>query len=295
MERRVLATGFAAGLGTALLWGSWAPMSRLGVVGELNAWDIAFLRYVASTLVLLPLICRRSTITRRGAFGVPWPGVAVLILVGGPSYMLVVLAGLATAPASRHAVFGSGMMPLLTLAFSAILLGERPSFVRVLGTLLTAAGVALTVWHGLGAADAPLGHGEVLFFASAVLWAGYTVAARVWQVPAIPAVTILSLGGMVVMAALYLPVFGLRFLAAPLAEVLGQAVYQGIVTGLLATFLYTRTIELLGPARAALFIALVPPIVTLSAWPILGERPGLATLAGVALVSIGIAVAAIRR
>ncbi|MBL8701060.1 MAG: DMT family transporter [Alphaproteobacteria bacterium] len=289
------AIGVAAGLATALLWGSWAVVSRLGVLGALDPWDISVLRYLVSTAVLAPVLLRRGAISRRGVLGVPWRAVAALSLTGGPPYMLVVLTGLGMAPASRHAVFGSGMMPLLTLAFSALLLSERPSAVRIAGTALATAGVVLTVLHGLTASEARLGFGEALFFLSAVLWAGYTVASRIWQVPALPAVAILSLVGAVLLIPVYLSLVGPRFLAAPAVEILGQAVFQGLVTGLLATFLYMRAIEILGPARASLFVALVPPIATVSAWPILGERPGLVTLAGVALVSLGMVVAVGRR
>lgn len=295
MERRLKAIGLAAGLATASLWGSWAVISRLGVLGVLDAWDISFVRYLASTLVLAPVLLRRGAIGRQGILGVGWPAVAVLSLTGGPLYMLVALTGFGLAPASRHAVFGSGMIPVLTLVLSVLILGERPSTTRWIGTALTTGGIVLTVMQGLRASEAPLGLGEALFFLSALLWAGYTVASRVWQVPALPAITILSLFGMLVMTPLYLSLFGLRFLAAPMTEIVGQALYQGIVTGLIATFFYMRTIEILGPARAALFVALVPPIATLSAWPILGEKPGLATLAGVALVSVGMVVSVVRR
>ena len=105
----------------------------------------------------------------------------------------------------------------------------------------------------------------------------------------------LTVTGLVATLAIYPPVFGLRFLAAPWSEVLGQAFYQGVVTGLAGTLLYMRTGELLGASRAALFVALVPPMVTLFAWPALGEVPTALSLAGVALVSVGMVVAVLRR
>jgi drug/metabolite transporter (DMT)-like permease len=295
LERRQLLAGLLTGILTALLWGSWAVVSRLGVTGALGVWDICVLRYATSALVLLPWLLRRHTITRAGIMGVAWPGVAALAITGGLPYMLVVFAGLAEAPASRHAVFGSGVMPLMTLALSRVLLDERPSWRQILGTVVTSAGVLLTVLQALGASDAPLGRGDALFLLSAVLWASYTVAARVHRVPALPAVVILTLTGLVGTLLVYPPVFGLRFAQAPLMEILGQAFYQGIVTGLVGTLLYMRTGELLGASRAALFVALVPPMVTLIAWPVLGEQPTMLSLGGVALVSLGMAIAVLRR
>ena len=295
LDQRTLLTGITTGLVTASLWGSWAVISRLGVLGSLNAWDICFLRYLATTIVLAPWLLRRGAVTRAGIMGVSWQGVAVLSVTGGLPYMMMVMIGLGLAPASRHAVFGSGMMPLLTFALSWLLLGERAGARQLLGTLLTSAGVVLTVFHGFMASASPLGFGDLLFAGSAVLWASYTVASRIYRVKALPAVVILSMSGAIVSTLIYLPVYGLAFLRAPLAEIVGQALYQGILTGLIATMFYMRTIESLGAARAALFVAFVPPLVTLFAWPILGERPTWFSLAGVALVSIGMIVAVTRR
>jgi drug/metabolite transporter (DMT)-like permease len=295
IERRHLVAGLLTGLLTALLWGSWAVVSRIGVTGTLGIWDVCLLRYLATVLVLLPWLLRRTTFSREGIMGVRWPAVATLALTGGLPYMLMVLAGLAQAPASRHAVFGSGLIPLITLALSGLLLDERPSARQLVGTLIIFVGVLLTVLQALAANAIPLGSGDALFVASAVLWAAYTVAARVHRVPALPAVVVLSVTGLVGTLAIYLPAFGLRFLAAPWTEILGQAFYQGIVAGLFGTLLYMRTGELLGAARAALFVALVPPMVTLFAWPALGEVPTALSLAGVGLVSLGMIVAVLRR
>lgn len=295
IERRHLLAGLLTGLLTAMLWGSWAVVSRIGLTGTLGIWDVCLLRYLATALVLLPWLLRRSTFSREGIMGVRWPAVAVLALTGGLPYLLVVFAGLASAPASRHAVFGSGTIPLITLALSILLLDERPNARQVFGTILTFVGVLLTVLQAVTASTIPLGTGDLLFVVSAALWAGYTVAARAYRVPALPAVVILCVSGLAGTLAIYLPVYGLRMLAAPWTELVGQAFYQGVVTGLAGTLLYMRTGELLGAARAALFIALVPPMVTLFAWPALGEVPTALSLAGVALVSVGMIVAVLRR
>lgn len=295
IQGRHLLAGVITGLLTAMLWGSWAVVSRIGVTGTLGIWDVCLLRYLGSAVVLLPWLLRRSTFSRAGIMGVSWPAVAALALTGGLPYLLAAFAGLAVAPASRQAVFGSGLMPLITLALSSLLLDERPSIRQVLGTLLTSAGVLLTVLQAFTSSAVPLGYGDALFVVSAALWAGYTVAARVHRVPALPAVVILTATGLAGTLVIYLPVFGLRILAAPWTEAVAQAFYQGVVTGLAGTLLYMRTGELLGAARAALFVALVPPMVTLFAWPALGEIPTALSLSGVALVSLGMIVAVLRR
>ena len=69
MNRRVVA-GLATGLATALLWGSWAVFTRHGLVGAVDRWDMMFVRYLPSGLILLPVLLRRGGVSRAGVAGV---------------------------------------------------------------------------------------------------------------------------------------------------------------------------------------------------------------------------------
>ena len=66
-----------------------------------------------------------------------------------------------------------------------------------------------------------------------------------------------------------------------------QLVMQGIFAGAGATYLFTRSVVLLGAGRAAVFPSLVPGFTLLIGFLALGEVPSLAQLAGFALVLAG--------
>lgn len=102
--------------------------------------------------------------------------------------------------------------------------------------------------------------------------------------------------------ALYLPLyltFGtLQHLAAvPATVVLYHMAVSGVFAGIFAVLTFTRSMELLGPSKAAVYPALVPAFGILLGLPITGEMPTLNQFAGLALVTLGllIAIGVIRR
>ena len=76
-------------------------------------------------------------------------------------------------------------------------------------------------------------------------------------------------------------------IALGLGENLLQALVQGIFAGAGATYLFTRSVVLLGAGRAAVFPSLVPGFTMLIGFLALGEVPTLAQLAGFAIVLVG--------
>jgi drug/metabolite transporter (DMT)-like permease len=83
-------------------------------------------------------------------------------------------------------------------------------------------------------------------------------------------------------------VFGFeRMVGLGLIENLIQVAMQGIFAGAGATYLFTRSVVLLGAGRAAVFPSLVPGFTMLIGFLVLGEVPSLAQLAGLAIVLIG--------
>ena len=61
---------------------------------------------------------------------------------------------------------------------------------------------------------------------------------------------------------------------------------------LVALFLYSRAIRTLGAESASLLMPLIPIVGALIAVPLLGEMPGPLPLAGMIVVTLGIALAA---
>ena len=78
---------------------------------------------------------------------------------------------------------------------------------------------------------------------------------------------------------------------APWSEIVIQAVFQGVLSAIVALLLYTRAVAILGAARGAVFAALVPSFSLLIAIPILHELPTQLQMIGVVLVTAGMVLA----
>lgn len=70
-------------------------MTRLAVTTNLDAWDIAALRYGVAGVILAPVLLQRSLARDR----LGWLGLAVFIAGQGAPYALVAAGGLRFAPA----------------------------------------------------------------------------------------------------------------------------------------------------------------------------------------------------
>jgi drug/metabolite transporter (DMT)-like permease len=70
-----------------------------------------------------------------------------------------------------------------------------------------------------------------------------------------------------------------------------QGIFQGVLIGAASIFVYSRAVASLGAVDTALFTAAVPCVTTVAAIFLLAEIPGPMAIAGVAVVTIGMAVA----
>lgn len=91
---------------------------------------------------------------------------------------------------------------------------------------------------------------------------------------------------------MYLCWFGVDHIAeVRTRELLLQAIGQGGLAGVILMLTYSRTVMLLGAARAALFPSLIPALAILIGVPLIGEVPDTVQLAELTLVTIGLLVA----
>lgn len=282
----------AAGVVAMLLYGGQFVVSRWSIQRTLSMWDLAALRFATAGLLLLPVVLPRGA---AGAAGLGWGRAVVLAVCAGAPYTLLLYGGLALAPAADGAVIITGATPVISAALVWLWFGERPWPARLGGLALIVAGLVLVGWPGLsGRAGAWTWLGDLLFAVDAVLWGLYTVLARRWHVDPLRATAMVW-----VLALTYVPFYvalaGTRLLSAPRAEVLFQALYQGVGVAIVALALYSWAIRLLGASAASLFMPLVPVFGTLLAIPVLGEIPAPVQLVGILAVTAGMALAAVPR
>lgn len=290
-SRARLALAVAAAVGAMLLYGGQFVLSRWSIQRTLSVWDLAALRFLTAGLLCLPFALRRGA-----GRGLGWWRLVVLAVAVGAPYTLIMYVGLSLAPAAHGAVIIPGATPVMSALLAWAWLAERPGRMRVAGLGAIVAGLVLVGSPGLtvdGGSSAWLG--DALFLVAGGLFGLYTVCARLWRVEplrATAAVWALSL--------LYVPIYALvigpaPLLAAPRAEVVFQAVYQGIGVAICALVLYSVAIRALGSLVASLFMPLTPVFGVLLGVPILGEVPSGVQALGMLAVIAGMVAAAFRR
>jgi drug/metabolite transporter (DMT)-like permease len=251
----------------------------------LDAWDVTALRFGVAGLLLLPLFIRRGFGELRA------PRALFLACGAGAPYVLLTAGGLAFAPAAHMGVMTPSTMLLCSTVGSAWLLNDRLDRSRLLGVTAITAGLIAMGWDGLANHGTLTWLGDAMFVLGGVFWASYTVASRAWRVEPLYATAIVGVLSMTLYIPPYAWLAGADLAAAPWREIVTQAVFQGVLSAVVALLLYTRAIAILGAARGAVFAALVPAFSLLLAIPLLAETPTPLQLVGAATVSAGMVLA----
>ena len=289
-SRTRLLLAAVAGVLAMLIYGGQFVASRFSLQQTLSPWDLAALRLGVAGVLSLPLAIRRGL---PGAAGIGWRRAIILAITVGAPYTLILYSGLAVAPAIHGAVIIPGATPLFAAALAWVWLGEETAPKAILGLILILAGVAFVSWPAIiDLTGDPTWSGDASFLVAGLLWAIYTVLVRRWRVRPLQATAMVW-----VLALPYIPIYlaldgGARLLAAPRGEVIFQAIYQGVGVSLVALLLYSRAIRTLGTESASVFMPLIPIFGALFAVPVLGEMPDRLQLAGMIMVTVGIALAA---
>jgi drug/metabolite transporter (DMT)-like permease len=280
------ATGAACGVLASLIWAGFPAITKLSMASDtLTAWDVTALRFLTAGVILLPIFLRRGLGTLR------WPVALLLACGAGAPYVLLTAGGLAFAPAGHMGVLTPSCMLLCSTVGSWLILGDKPAAGRIAGVLTILAGIVMLGWDGLANHGQLTWIGDAMFVLGGVFWATYTIGSRVWQVQPFHATVVVAVLSMVA----YVPGYSLladsHLAAAPWSEILLQAVFQGVLSAIVALLLFTRAVAILGAARGAVFAALVPSFSLLIAIPILHELPTPLQTVGVALVTTGMVLA----
>jgi drug/metabolite transporter (DMT)-like permease len=208
-------------------------------------------------------------------------------------HFVIQLAGLETTSAT-HTSWIIAVTPLALAVLARPLLGERIGRRTFVGIVVATVGILVLVTEG-NPFDLRWGGavGDWLILVSAHTWALYTIAIRnVARIRDPLAVTLAVLLPAALGAAAWVALrsgFG-SLLALPLEGVV-SLLFLGICGTALANWFWQFGVARLGAVRAGTFLYLEPIATTLLAIPVLGERPGLATLGGGLFVLVGVAVA----
>ena len=294
--------GAVAAVVTVAIWTGFIIIGRASAGRTLLPLDIALLRILGASAVLLPwgLWLTRG---RRGSLETSLGGLSPLPLrvtvvcglVGGPLYAVLCYAGFFYAPAAHASVLMPGSLPLWTALLAAALLHDRITAARALGLACIMAGGLLVGGSSLLASlnGGEVWKGDLIFMAAAFCWSVYSVLARRHQLnPVLATIAITAFACLT-----YVPVFVLlvqagalptRLGEAPWREIAFQALFQGVGSVVISGIAFVQMVRAFGPVRSTMITALVPGLSALGAVLLLGEPLGWNLLAGLALVTAGI-------
>jgi len=248
------------------------------VPGLFTAGQLSVLRLVVGAVVSLAVFRLRPGTYR--------PQNHRLLITRGLSGGLVVVLyfwALARIPAGEAGLLYN-LFPVIATGMSFATFGERPT-VHLLAALgVATAGVALVLGVGSGGRSFGVGLGELSAIAAAVFAATSANVIRAMRgtdnAPTI--FFFFCLAGLPVVLPLALDRWPAVGWAWGLAVLVGLAAFA-------AQVLMTEAYGALSVPEAAVWLQLTPVAQYLLAWPILGERPSLAGIAGVALAMAGVA------
>ena len=272
----------AWGLGyvpSALLIESWPPLlaagARLGLAG----------------LVLLGVLAAsgRSLWPRPSLATVAWLALTQSVLFYGATYWGIQQDGVGLA-----AVL-SNTDPIFVAALGAVLLSEPLIGRQWVGLAMGLIGAGIAAWDGpLWPPGISLS--ALVVMGGAVAWAlGTVTAARGVRATASPlalAAWQMTLGGVALIV--WGAIVGGEVVASGPREIV-LVVGLAVGASALPAVLFYTALQLAPAAEVSAWFFLIAPIGVLSAWVLLGERPGPALIAGLVAVSVGIWLVVARR
>ena len=284
IDRSAAIAGIACGIGAALFWAVGFVAARHGILVGFSPADIVLHRFVWAGFAFLPLIARAG-LADLGSVG--WGRGILLTILGGPPFSHLSYAGFLLVPLAHGAVIQPSCAAIGGLLLATAVLGEKLPAQRAAGAAVIVIGLVVIGGEALATIGTHGLLGDFAFASAGLLFATFSVLLRLWHITPMRAVMATSVVALVDLPVHWLAFGFERMIALGLYENLIQAVAQGIFAGAGAVYLFTRSVVTLGAGRAAVFPSLVPGFTLLIGFLALGEVPGLAELAGFAIVLIG--------
>lgn len=280
-------------IATLLLWSGFFLSLRSGAHSDLTTADIAITRFLIPCLILLPLVLRSISSIKV----VPKRYIGGMFIGCGLPYLFVAGSGMQFAPVSDGSALIPGTLPLFVSGIAVILFKQPLSQHRIYGLALVVIGIIAFLSQNLTQLDDQLLKGHLLFLLGSLMWATFTICARVSNLNPLVTAGFISFISTLLLAicigAGWLPshLATTSFSTWPWKELVGHLLLQGVGAGVIAAFTYLHAISVLGAERTAAFGAATPAIATLLVIPIFNEQPSLLGWSALILVCFGSLIA----
>lgn len=261
-------------------WGANWPIMKVALEG-FPLWTFRSLCVVAGAVGLLGIAAASGQ-----AMAIPrrkWPSLVAISLFNITGWNVGALYALTLLPSGRAAVIAY-TMPLWAILIGRVVLGEQIDRWRGMGLVLGLAGLSLLIASDAASlAAAPVG--AVLMLGAALSWAIGTVLLKRFPLPVAAAANTgwqMAIGGLPIVIGAFVMDWG-----NPPDLALGPVLatlYNMFVCFIYCYWAWTRLVLRLPVAVAGISTLLIPVVGTISGMLMLGERPGIADFAGLALI-----------
>jgi drug/metabolite transporter (DMT)-like permease len=287
------ASAYAGLILTPLFWAGNAVVAR-GTVTSIPPLSMAFWRWAIALAILIP-------------FGLPsvWRYRKTICEHMGPMLVLAILSvstfntllyfAAITTTATNIALINA-TIPIFVALLAWLLLGDRTRPIQGVGIVLAAIGIIIVVARGDMSVltDLQAQAGDLIMVAAVFCWGLFSVELRRQAIP-LPALAFLTaqiLLGTLVILPVYLA--DLLYFSGGF-ELTGQTaaplLYFAMFPGILAYAFWNHGVHIVGPAKAAIFMYLMPVFASVLAIVFLEESLGLFHITGGLLILAGLILA----
>lgn len=255
----------------ALFWAGNAVVGR-AARDLVPPFTLALARWSGALLLIAPFAwpAVRADAARLKAH---WRIVLLLGLLGVAAFNALLYSGLHYTTATNSLLIQAAIPPLIA-AFAFALFRDLTNRLQIAAIALSMTGVVIVVCQGDPNVllHLKIGLGDALILIAAAAWALYTVLLR--KRPAVHPLSFLACTFAIAVAAMA-PLAVLEAVQGRAvvwgAPTLGSIAYVAVFPSLVAYLLYTRGVDLIGPARAGQFVNLLPLFGAVLSVLLLGE------------------------
>ena len=274
----------------------WAGNFVVGraILTETPPVALAFWRWTLALIPILWLGWKHWDIPQElRAIKANWPLITILAILGIGCFNTFVYFGLQQT-SSVNALLLQSAMPLLILIVCFLIFGERPRILQLLGVILSLGGVVFIATRGHPEAlmQMQVNAGDLWVFAAVVAYAFYSALLR--KKPVMHPLSFLAITfaiGSIVLLPFYIREHMSGQIMHLSSSNIGALAYLVIFPSFLAYLFFNRGVELLGAARAGLFIHLIPVFGSVLALTFLGEGFEVFHIVGAGLIATGLIIA----
>jgi drug/metabolite transporter (DMT)-like permease len=289
-DRRPVAYGYVAAVAAVFITAVYPSLTRLSITTTLTPADLLLFRLGVSGTLFAPFLVLHA----RDIPKATWQAALPLSFLHGWGMAACVIFGLQFAPASHAAALGPGAIAAWIALVAFVAYGIHVHARKLAGIAIIVTGVGLILaasYRGLSLATAIFG--DLLFLLASAFGASYLVYVQRQRINPVVAVALVCVASAMIVIPWHHFFAASALSTAPLQEIVGQILFQGVLVGCCAFFALSYATLAIGSQAVGVLSALVPVIGALCSLLILGDSISPLEWSAIGVISLGVAIASL--